>query len=102
MAGWAQVDVLQCVGVTLACIQLLVLVTGKPKCLAITCAILAVCSALLAPFSGGIACTKHIPLALGVESVVKMFRLNLLFSGVGKVTGEELAKLETHLHRPAG
>lgn len=63
--SWSQVDVLQCVGITLAFLQLLVLAAGKPKRLAAIVIGASVCVVLLTPISWGIDWSRHIPFAAG-------------------------------------
>lgn len=66
--GWEssfQVDVLQCVGITLALLQLLVLATGEPKRVAAIAIGLSVCIVSLTPIIWGIDWRQQIPLVAG-------------------------------------
>jgi uncharacterized membrane protein len=63
--SWFQVDVLQCVGITLALLQWLVFVTGKPRRFAVAAISLGACIVLLTPIAWANDWSKHIPLGVG-------------------------------------
>lgn len=62
--SWFQVDVLQCVGITLALLQWLVFVSGKPKRFAVAAISLSTCIVLLTPFAWRIDWSEQIPVAV--------------------------------------
>lgn len=83
--GWLQVDVLQCIGITLLFLQMLVWVAGNPERFAKLAAGAGALMVLLAPISWGAPWTKFLPLSAASYLAAQTGSLFPLFPWSGYV-----------------